>query len=65
MDCATLRRLRKRARLTQQQLADRLGLTGNHVARLERGESRITEAVARLVILTLQAASERKRRNTT
>ncbi len=55
MDGATLRRLRRRAGLTQQALADRLGLTANHLARLERGESRITDPLARLIALTLGA----------
>ena len=49
MTGSELRRIRKRLGLTQVQLAERLGVTGNTVARQERGEVRITEPVARLI----------------
>ena len=42
MTGSELRRIRKRLGLTQVQLAERLGVTGNTVARQERGEVRIT-----------------------
>ncbi len=61
MDGATLRRLRLRAGLTQRGLAERLGLTANHLARLERGEVRITDPVARLIMLTLATRAPRAR----
>jgi DNA-binding transcriptional regulator YiaG len=46
-----MRRLREKRGWTQQELADALGLHVNTVARLERGELRIREAVARLTRL--------------
>ena len=49
MTGSELRRIRKRLGLTQVQMAERLGLTGNTVARQERGEVRITEPVGRLI----------------
>jgi transcriptional regulator with XRE-family HTH domain len=49
MTGSELRRIRKRMKLTQVELAERLGVTGNTVARQERGEVRITEPVARLI----------------
>jgi transcriptional regulator with XRE-family HTH domain len=46
-----MRRIRKQLRLTQIELADLIGITGNSVARQERGEIGISEPVARLVRL--------------
>lgn len=47
-----LRRIRKRLRLTQVELAALVGVTPTTVARWERGERRISESIARLVKLT-------------
>ncbi len=57
-----LRHLRQRAGLTQAKLAEQLGLTSNHVARLERNERRITKSMERLVRLTL-ASTRAKRKS--
>lgn len=46
-----LRRIRKRLGLTQVQLAERIGVTANTIARQERGEVRISEPEARLLLL--------------
>jgi transcriptional regulator with XRE-family HTH domain len=65
MTGTALRRLRKRFGWTQRELAERLGLTANHVARLERDEVRITETLARLVTFvagTMPPTERRKRR---
>ena len=43
-----LRRLRRRLRLTQRELAARAGVHWNTIARQERDEVRITEPMARL-----------------
>lgn len=43
-----LRRLRTRMKLTQEQLAEKLGVTENTVARWERDEVKISETAARL-----------------
>lgn len=51
MTGAQLRRLRIKRALTQAQLAERLGVRANTVARWERDEQRITEPTARLVRL--------------
>jgi transcriptional regulator with XRE-family HTH domain len=48
-----LRRLRRKAGLTQVQVAERLGVTSTSVARWERGERAISEPVARLITLLL------------
>jgi transcriptional regulator with XRE-family HTH domain len=44
-----VRKVRRRLHLTQAELAERLGVTSNTVARWERGEVRITEPAARLI----------------
>lgn len=49
-----LRRIRKRLALTQAQMAERLGVTPNTVARQERNEVRITEPMARLIRMTAE-----------
>jgi transcriptional regulator with XRE-family HTH domain len=46
-----LRRIRKRLGLTQEQLAEQTGVTGNSIARQERGEMGIRESLARLIRL--------------
>ena len=51
MTGAQLRRLRIKRELTQAQLAERLGVRANTVARWERDELRISELTARLVRL--------------
>lgn len=51
-----LRRIRQCLGLTQQAFAQRIGVTSNSVARWERDEMRISEPVARLVILLSEAA---------
>lgn len=53
MDKRTLRQLRRKARLSQAALADKLGITGNHLSRLERGIRPIPEPLSRLITLTL------------
>jgi len=46
-----LKRLRKRLALSQAQLAERVGVRSNTLARWERDEISITEPVARLLRL--------------
>jgi DNA-binding transcriptional regulator YiaG len=46
-----MRRIRRKLRLTQVELAGLIGIKGNSVARQERGEIGISEPVARLVRL--------------
>ena len=53
MDGPTLRRLRKRAKLTQRGLAERLSVRENTVARWERNEMRIRPPMVRLIHLLL------------
>lgn len=60
MTGAELRRIRKRLGLTQAQLAERVGVTRNSVARQERGEIGIREPLARLIRLLAQMAPKRK-----
>ncbi len=45
----TLRTIRKHLRLTQQTMAQRIGVTKNTVARWERDELKIREPIARLI----------------
>ena len=49
-----LRKLRKRAGLTQAALAERLGLTANAVARWEQQVRSISEPMARLIRMVLE-----------
>jgi DNA-binding transcriptional regulator YiaG len=56
-----LRKIRDTLGLTQRQLADRLGVHWNSVARWERDEVRIAEPVARLVRMLAQPHSPRRR----
>jgi DNA-binding transcriptional regulator YiaG len=55
-----LRHHRARLGVTQAQLADRLGVTANALARWERGERRISEPVARLVTLLVSRTPKTK-----
>jgi transcriptional regulator with XRE-family HTH domain len=58
-----LRRIRERLGLTQAQFAPRLGVTANSLARLERGERRISETLALLAhVVAKDAAPRRPRR---
>jgi transcriptional regulator with XRE-family HTH domain len=50
-----LRQIRKRAGLTQAQLAERVGVTRNTIARQERNEIGIGEPLARLIRLLATA----------
>lgn len=50
-----LRKLRKRAGLTQAALAERLGLTPNAVARWEQQARSISDPMARLIRMVLEA----------
>lgn len=50
-----LRRCRTRLGLTQKQMADRIGIHWNSLARMERNEMTIVEPVARLVRLLAAA----------
>jgi transcriptional regulator with XRE-family HTH domain len=58
---AQLRRLRLKRELTQLQLAERLGVRANTVARWERGELRITAITARLVQLLFGGVGGREK----
>ncbi len=58
-----LRRIRARMGLTQAELADRLGVTPNTVARWERDEVGIAEPAARLAQLLAKMAEESPRRS--
>jgi DNA-binding transcriptional regulator YiaG len=55
-----LRDRRRRLGATQAQLAERLGVTANALARWERGERRISEPVARLVKLLVSRTPKTK-----
>jgi len=61
MDGPALRRLRRRARLTQRALATRLGVAENTVARWERNEVTISEPMTRLIRLTLAPKKSKSR----
>ena len=50
-----LRRIRKRLALSQAALAERLAVSPNTVARWERGELSIRDAMARLIELVADA----------
>jgi transcriptional regulator with XRE-family HTH domain len=56
-----LRQIRKRLGLTQQKMAEQVGITANSLARQERGEQRISEPQARLVRLLVDTALNKKR----
>jgi len=46
-----LKQIRKKLGLTQKELADRVGVVTNSIARQERGEIGIRESLARLIVL--------------
>ncbi len=50
--------IRKRLGLTQVQLAERIGVTGNTLARWERNELPISEPISRLIRLLAQMEAE-------
>jgi transcriptional regulator with XRE-family HTH domain len=56
-----LRRVRRAMGLTQRELADRVGVHPNSIARQERGELGIKEPLARLIRLLATATPNRKR----
>jgi DNA-binding XRE family transcriptional regulator len=57
------RRVRQHLKLTQNAIAEQLGVTANSVARWERGERAISEPVARLVrLLATKTRSSSRRR---
>lgn len=60
MQGSKLRAIRKALGLTQVEFAVKIGVASNSVARWERGEMKITEPVAKLVLL-LQHTPKRKR----
>ncbi len=64
MDGIELRQIRGRLRLTQAELAERLGVAPNTIARWERDELGIREPVVRLIRLVAQMSrsSRRQRR---
>ena len=47
----TLKRHRVRLKLTQKQMADRIGIHWNSLARMERGEMVVTKAMTNLIRL--------------
>jgi transcriptional regulator with XRE-family HTH domain len=58
-----LRQIRHRLGLTQATFAPRLGITANSLARLERGDRRVSETLALLVrVLASQAPGRRRNR---
>lgn len=57
-----VRRLRRRLGLTQVQLAELVGVSGNSVARWERDELGVRESAARLMRLLVQQRPRRRRR---
>jgi transcriptional regulator with XRE-family HTH domain len=58
-----LRDLRKRLGLTQVELAEKVGVASNTVARWERGELGISEPVSRLVKLLAKVESPQTPKN--
>jgi len=58
MTAAALRNLRPRLRLSQAGLARLLGVAPNTVARMERGEMRISEPTARLLLFVQRDIEE-------
>ena len=59
---AELRRIRRRLGFSQRELAERLGLHPNTVARQERGEIPITAPVAKLVRFVAESGERGSRR---
>jgi transcriptional regulator with XRE-family HTH domain len=56
-----LRQIRKAMKLSQRQLAEKLGMTTTSVARMERGEQRIMQ-VTTLAVRYLQLMESKNRR---
>jgi DNA-binding transcriptional regulator YiaG len=54
----TLNRIRRRLRLTQKVLAERLGISSNTLARHERNELPIREPLARLILCVAHLAEQ-------
>src|SRR5437867_10061480 len=61
MDGKELRKIRRSLSLTQGEMADRVGVRLNTVARWERDESKISEPVSRLIRLLAKMESKGKR----
>jgi transcriptional regulator with XRE-family HTH domain len=60
---AQLRLIRQRLGATQATFAPRLGITANSLARLERGDRRVSETLALLAqMLATQAPARRRNR---
>jgi DNA-binding transcriptional regulator YiaG len=58
---AQLRQIRQRFGATQATFAPRLGITANSLARLERGDRRVSETLALLVrVLATQTPARRR-----
>ncbi len=62
MTGSELQRIRKRLRLTQRELAERLAVTVTSVARWERDEVIITETMARFIQLVAAQARARAKK---
>lgn len=62
MKGAELRQHRMRLGLTQKEMAERIGVHSNSLARMERDEMTISEPVARLVSLLPEDKPKRKGR---
>ena len=60
LEASELRRLRRRAGLTQAALAVRLGIKPNTVARWEQQVRSISEPMARLIRMVLQSGGTRR-----
>jgi predicted transcriptional regulator len=61
MDSDELRRIRKRLGLTQVQLAAKVGVAPNSIARQERGKLGIRESLARLLRLLVKIEAPERR----
>ncbi len=61
MDGDEVRWLRKRLKLTQAQLADRMGVTVTTLARWERGEVPVSGMAARFLLLLAKTEGKRQR----
>lgn len=57
-----LKAIRLRLGLTQEQLAEKVGVAGNSIARQERGEIGIREPLARLIQLIAKNEAKPKKR---